>query len=98
MIIINCKKKILGRISSVICKILLNFFLLKKNINILLFNINKLIINNKKYFKHSGYIGNLKIKHGHNLFLFKKCLFNMLPKNKIRLFLLKKIFFFENKI
>ncbi|XRA05471.1 MAG: uL13 family ribosomal protein [Candidatus Carsonella ruddii] len=98
MIIINCKKKILGRISSVICKILLNFFFLKKNIIILLFNINKLIINNKNYYKHSGYIGNLKIKYGTHLFLFKKCLFNMLPKNKIRLSLLKKIFFFENKI
>ncbi|MFI4870106.1 MAG: uL13 family ribosomal protein [Candidatus Carsonella ruddii] len=98
MIIINCKKKILGRISSVICKILLNFFFLKKNINIVLFNISKIIINNKNYYKHSGYIGNLKIKKGNNLFLFKKCLFNMLPKNKNRLFLFKKIFFYKYKI
>ncbi|MGK2916026.1 MAG: uL13 family ribosomal protein [Candidatus Carsonella ruddii] len=98
MLIINCKKKILGRIGSVICKILLNFFFFKKNINILLFNINKLIINNKNYYTHSGYIGKLKIKTGPKMLLFKKCLFNMLPKNKIRLFLLKKIFFFEDKI
>ncbi|UNB92126.1 hypothetical protein ACJEC8_01000 [Candidatus Carsonella ruddii] len=98
MIIINCKNKILGRLSSVISKIMLNFFFFKKKIFFLLFNIDYIIIKKKNYYKHSGYLGKLKNIKNNNINLFKKSIYNMFPKNKKRLFLIKNIFFFENNI
>ncbi|AFP83907.1 uL13 family ribosomal protein [Candidatus Carsonella ruddii] len=95
MIIINCKNKIIGRISSVIVKILINFYFLKKTINIFFININEILI--KKYFykSHSGYIGNLKLSFKKKIFFLKKSIYRMLPKNKIRKKIMKKIFFLQ---
>ncbi|XZR53054.1 MAG: hypothetical protein ACM3Q5_00300 [Candidatus Carsonella ruddii] len=93
MIFINCKNKIIGRISSVISKILINFFFLKKKINIFFFNINNILIKKNFFINHSGYIGNLKISKKEKIFLLKKSIFKMLPKNKIRKIIMKKIFF-----
>lgn len=96
MILINCDKKIIGRISSIISKILINFFLFKKKIIIILFNIKNIIIKKKFLYKHSGYIGNLKLKKEKNIILLKKSIYKMLPKNKTRFKIIKKIFFFES--
>ncbi|WP_433927751.1 hypothetical protein [Candidatus Carsonella ruddii] len=98
MILINCKNKILGRISSIISKIIINFNFFKKNILLFLFNINYLLIKKNFFIKHSGYIGNIKILKINNINLIKKSIFKMLPKNKQRIFFMKKIFFFENYI
>ncbi|ATX33483.1 hypothetical protein CUN91_00765 [Candidatus Carsonella ruddii] len=98
MILINCKNKILGRISSIISKLIINFNFFKKNFFFFLFNVNYILIKKNHFFSHSGYIGNEKIKKKNNLQILKKCIFRMLPKNKKRIFLMKKIFYFENKI
>ncbi|MGP4128119.1 MAG: uL13 family ribosomal protein [Candidatus Carsonella ruddii] len=98
MIFINCENKIIGRISSVISKILINFFFLKKKINIFFFNIDNILIKKNFFINHSGYIGNLKISKKEKIFLLKKSIFRMLPKNKIRKTLMKKIFFIKNNI
>ncbi|XOD39038.1 MAG: uL13 family ribosomal protein [Candidatus Carsonella ruddii] len=98
MILINCENKILGRISSIISKLIINFNFFKKNFFFFLFNINYIIIKKKFFFSHSGYIGNEKIVKKKNIQIVKKCIFKMLPKNKNRIILMKKIFFFENKI
>ncbi|XZR52643.1 MAG: hypothetical protein ACM3Q7_00290 [Candidatus Carsonella ruddii] len=98
MIFINCKNKVIGRISSVISKILINFIFFKKKVNVFFFNIDDIIIKNFFFINHSGYIGNLKISKKEKIFLLKKSIFRMLPKNKIRKIIMKKIFFLKNNI
>ncbi|KKU17205.1 MAG: 50S ribosomal protein L13, partial [Parcubacteria group bacterium GW2011_GWC1_45_9] len=55
--------------------------------------------NQKLYYRHTGYIGNMKIEKLKELFvknpesLFKKVLRGMLPKNKWRDKLLKRVTF-----
>ncbi|QLK14027.1 uL13 family ribosomal protein [Candidatus Carsonella ruddii] len=98
MILINCKKKILGRISSVISKILINLNFFNKKIFFFVFNCNQMILKKRIVHKHSGYIGNLKKKSLDNITLIKKSIFKMLPKNKKRIKIMKKIYFFEYKI
>lgn len=59
------------------------------------FTGNKL--DNKKYYHHTGYVGNLKTIKIKELFpekadeLLKKCVFNMLPKNKLRKEMIKRL-------
>ncbi|WMC19318.1 MAG: uL13 family ribosomal protein [Candidatus Carsonella ruddii] len=98
MIFINCKNKIIGRISSIISKILIYFFFLKKKINIFFYNIDNILIKKNHFTNHSGYIGNLKISKKEKIFLLKKSIFRMLPKNKTRKTIMKKIFFIKNFI
>ncbi|WMC20513.1 MAG: uL13 family ribosomal protein [Candidatus Carsonella ruddii] len=98
MIFINCNNKIIGRISSVISKILINFIFLKKKINIFFFNVDNILIKNFFFTNHSGYIGNLKISKKKKIFLLKKSIFRMLPKNSTRKKIMKKIFFLNNNI
>ncbi|BFI90872.1 hypothetical protein [Candidatus Carsonella ruddii] len=98
MIFINCSNKKIGRISSVISKILINFIFLKKKINIFFYNIENILIKNFFFINHSGYIGNLKILKKEKIFLLKKSIFRMLPKNKIRKKIMKNIFFLKNNI
>ncbi|AFP84091.1 putative ribosomal protein L13 [Candidatus Carsonella ruddii HT isolate Thao2000] len=95
MIIINCKNKILGRISSVIVKIIINFCFLKKKVNIFFINVDEILTKKQKYNSHSGYVGNLKSSFKKKIFFLKKSIFRMLPKNKIRKKLMKKIFFLK---
>ncbi|WMC19916.1 MAG: uL13 family ribosomal protein [Candidatus Carsonella ruddii] len=98
MIFINCNNKIIGRISSIISKILINFIFLKKKINIFFFNVDNILIKNFFFTNHSGYIGNLKISKKNKIFLLKKSIFRMLPKNSFRKKIMKKIFFINNNI
>ncbi len=59
------------------------------------FTGNKL--KNKKYHHHTGYVGNLKTINLKDLFpqkadlLLKKCVLNMLPKNKLRKEMIKRL-------
>ena len=59
------------------------------------FTGNKL--ENKKYYRHTGYVGNLKTIKIKELFpakadfLLKKCVLNMLPKNKLRSEMIKRL-------
>jgi len=54
-------------------------------------------LENKKYYRHTGYVGNLKTIKLKELFpakadeLLKKCVFNMLPKNKLRKEMIKRL-------
>lgn len=98
MILIDCKKKILGRIISVLSKILINLDFFNKKIFFFIFNCNQIVLKKKVFYKHSGYIGNLKKKFVDNIILIKKSIFRMLPKNKKRIKIMKKIYFFEYKI
>ena len=66
-----------------------------ENINQLRFTGRKMI--NKQYYKHSGYIGNLKQTSLESEYetnpnrLFKKCVKSMLPKNKLAREMIKKL-------
>jgi len=66
-----------------------------ENIDQLRFTGRKMI--NKKYFKHSGYIGNLKQKTLEAEYetnpgrLFKNCVKSMLPKNKLADKMIRKL-------
>ncbi|AFP84272.1 uL13 family ribosomal protein [Candidatus Carsonella ruddii] len=95
MIIINCLNKKLGRILSIVAKIIIYFNFFKKKIKIFLINIKNFNFNKNKLFTHSGYIGNIKtkFKNKNKKKYVKKSIYNMLPKNYNRIILLKQIFF-----
>ena len=54
-------------------------------------------LENKKYYRHTGYVGNLKTIKLKELFpakadlLLKKCVYSMLPKNKLRSEMIKRL-------
>lgn len=54
-------------------------------------------LENKKYYRHTGYVGNLKTIKLKELFpekadlLLKKCVYGMLPKNKLRSEMIKRL-------
>ena len=68
----------------------------KLSINkVIVFNTSKIVVTgkkyeNKEYIRHSGYLGGIKITKFKDLFeknpneVFKKAVYRMLPKNKLR--------------
>ena len=99
--IIDAKNRPLGRLASEIAVLLrgkhkesflpnkdMGDFVIVKNIKRLLVTGKKL--NNKIYYRHTGYLGGLKEKTFKELFtekpleVLKKAVFGMLPKNKLR--------------
>jgi len=98
MIKIDAKNQILGRLASKIAQILLGKhkpeFVKNKNLGeeVEVINVDKIKISgkkwqNKKYYKHTGYTGNLKkfkMKDFSKSQLLRMAIWNMLPKNKLR--------------
>lgn len=104
----DATNKALGRVSSEIARILMD----KDNVNyapnivfdgtVEISNLDKVQLSEKKladskYYRHSGYIGNLKESTMRELWekdrdmFFKNMVKNMLPNNKLRSIRLKKI-------
>lgn len=105
---IDVKNMKLGRAASEVAKLIIGKHLTDyspnklpdiqievENVDRLQFSGRKMI--NKKYFKHSGYIGNLKEYSLEDKYksnpekLFKKCVKSMLPKNKLADQMIKKL-------
>lgn len=100
-ILIDLKGKTLGRVSSEIASILIgkgetNY---RPNAlsqtNVVAINAKDIVVTGNKsmskyYYKHSGYIGNLKVKSYKEVkaedptFIIKNSVYGMLPKNKLR--------------
>ncbi|XCC45392.1 MAG: uL13 family ribosomal protein [Candidatus Shikimatogenerans sp. Ttur] len=108
---LNCKNKILGRLSAIVVKILIgkyNIFYSPNIINgdnIILININKILINNKKkkYISYSGYPSGKKIKT-FNYFLKKNpkkillhSILGMIKNNKLKKNIKKNIYLYLSK-
>lgn len=114
-IVIDAEKKVLGRFASKIATYLMG----KNNINysdnilsgykIIIINAKKIVftgkkINNKVYYKHSGYPGGMKkitLKHAakNNInFVIKNAVKGMLPKNKLQKIMLQRLRIFPTSI
>jgi len=108
--IIDATGKVLGRLASEIAILLrgkhkpdfvpykdMGDFVIVKNVEKLKLTGKK--IEQKKYFRHSGYIGGLKETSLKELFqskpseVLKKAVFGMLPKNKLRAKQIKRLKF-----
>lgn len=106
--IIDAQNKPLGRLASEIAILLqgkhkpdfapykdIGDFVLVKNIEKIRFTGKKL--KTKKYFKHSGYLGGLKVKTLEELYkkdpflVLRKAVLGMLPKNKLRAKMIKRL-------
>ena len=95
---INAQNQVLGRLATEIAKVLLGKDKADYAPNkitgtaVKVVNVNELAVSgskmeNKDYFKHTGYTGHLratKMKHFSKAELLKKAVWNMLPKNKLR--------------
>lgn len=112
---IDAKGEILGRLATKISTIIrskddpkftYNNFINKK---IIIYNADKIIVTgnkekNKKYYKHTGYIGNLKEQTYEELFkknpseVLKKAVKNMLPKNRLQSKWIKNIKIYNGEI
>jgi len=105
---IDAEKKILGRLASEVAQFLLgknspDFDPAKFSDNkVVVYNIDKIVVTGKKsvqksYYRHSGYIGNLKEEKLKDLMardsrlVFKKAVLGMLPKNKLRMKMIKNL-------
>ncbi|KKU52931.1 MAG: 50S ribosomal protein L13 [Candidatus Sungbacteria bacterium RIFCSPLOWO2_02_FULL_47_9] len=108
----DAKGKILGRLATEVAKVLMgkNFpdyapnKAPKGNVNVS--NIDHIVVTgtklrNKKYYHHSGYIGNLKTVRLEELMkkdsrkVFYKAVWNMLPKNRLRRVRMKHLRLFK---
>ena len=108
--IIDAEDKVLGRLATEVAFILqgkdkpifapnqdLGDVVVVKNVDKLVFTGKK--AQQKKYYRHSGYLGNIKeISLGKLFFknpeeVFRKAVWNMLPKNKLRKPRMKKLRF-----
>ena len=60
-------------------------------------NFDALLFNQKKYYRHSGYLGSLKAVPLRELFkerpaeVLRKAVWGMLPKNKLRSLMIKRL-------
>lgn len=114
MIKIDATDKILGRLASEIVIILrgknkANFQpRLNQGEGVEVINTDKLKVTGKKmddkiYYKHTGYLGHLKQTPLKVLFkkdsreVLKKAIYGMLPKNKLRPRMMKKLKLFKNE-
>ncbi len=105
---IDAEGKILGRLATEVAVLLrgkhkpdfvpykdVGDFVVVKNLEKMKFKGNKM--KQKKYYRHSGYLGSLKETSLEELFLknpfqvFKKAVYGMLPKNKLRAQQIKRL-------
>lgn len=105
---IDASEKILGRLASEVAVILMgknkpDFLPYKLSDNkVVVFNVAKIIITgnkseDKKYYRHSGYLGGIKVSTFREMFgknpvePFRKAVSRMLPKNKLRAKMIKNL-------
>lgn len=105
IIIINAKNKTLGKLMNLLININKNNIFNKYKYKIIIMNTNYIKytgkkIENKIYYKHTGYPGGLKKKSLKELikknFFMKKSIKNIFPKNKFSNILIKKIKIINN--
>ncbi|CAB3976354.1 50S ribosomal protein L13 [Candidatus Azoamicus ciliaticola] len=111
-ILLDAENKVLGRLASKIAIYLMgkNTIEYKRNVvsgyNIIVINAKKLIftgkkINNKVYYRHSGYPGGFKktllkdLVEKNIQFVIKNAVKGMLPKNKLQKIMLKRLRIFS---
>ncbi|HIH2762855.1 MAG TPA: 50S ribosomal protein L13 [Candidatus Azoamicus sp.] len=111
-IVLDAENKVLGRLASKIATYLMgkNTITYKKNIisgyNIIVINAKNLIftgkkLNNKVYYRHSGYPGGFKktllkdLVEKNISFVIKNAVKGMLPKNKLQKIMLKRLKIFS---
>lgn len=111
-ILLDAENKVLGRLASKIATYLMgkNTIEYKKNIisgyNIIVINAQNLIftgnkLNNKVYYRHSGYPGGFKkillkdLVEKNIQFVIKNAVKGMLPKNKLQKIMLKRLRIFS---
>lgn len=111
-ILLDAENKILGRLASKIATYLMgkNTIEYKRNVisgyNVIVINAKKLIftgkkINNKVYYRHSGYPGGFKktllkdLVEKNIQFVIKNAVKGMLPKNKLQKIMLKRLRIFS---
>ena len=99
--IIDASGKRLGRLATEVARILIgknkpDFLPYKlSNSKVIVFNTAKIVLSgdkftDKRYYRHSGYLGGIKFSTFNELFdrdpnyPFKKAVYRMLPKNKLR--------------
>lgn len=114
-ITIDAKNQILGRISTKVASILrgkdqTNFAYNKiPDIKVTVYNAKHIKVtgtkeNTKKYYRHSGYLGNLKeisyqkMMSERPSFILKNSIKNMLPKNRLQAKLLNNLTIFDGEI
>ncbi len=107
---IDAKGKVLGRLASKIAILLSGknnpdyVPYLDKGDKVVVRNVELMKITGKKmqqkkYYRHSGYPGGLKVKTLEEIFqknpaeVLKRAVYNMLPKNKLRKLMLKRLEF-----
>lgn len=112
---IDAKNRILGRLASEAAVLLWGKnkpdFAPNKvpNAKVQIFNISKIKISGKKfeqklYYSHSGYVGNLKTKTFKEIFekdpcqVVQRAVLGMLPKNKLRKIMIKNLELYESDI
>lgn len=114
MVKIDAANKILGRLASEIAVILrgknkVDFQpYLDKGDVVEVTNTDKIKVTGKKmdkkiYYKHTGYLGHLKMKKMSEIFqkdsreMLKRAVYGMLPKNKLRAKMIKKLKLYKNE-
>jgi len=112
---IDAKARILGRLATEAAVLLWGKnrpdFVPNKvpNTKVHVFNIAKIKVSGKKfedklYYSHSGYVGNLKVKNFKEIFekdpciVMRKAVLGMLPKNKLRKIMIKNLKLYEGEI
>ncbi|MAG44926.1 50S ribosomal protein L13 [bacterium] len=112
---IDAKERILGRLATEVAVLLWGKnrpdFVPNKvpNTKVHVFNIAKIKVSGKKfedklYYSHSGYVGNLKVKNFKEIFekdpciVMRKAVLGMLPKNKLRKIMIKNLKLYEGEI
>lgn len=109
---INAEGEILGRLAVKVADLLRGKHNAEFNIQsdvgdqVVIFNASKIHVTgrkleNKKYYRHSGYIGNLKTAALKDMKMgdaFKLAVGGMLPKNKLRPRWLKRLKIYEDEI
>ena len=112
---IDAKERILGRLATEAAVLLWGKnrpdFVPNKvpNTKVHVFNIAKIKVSGKKfedklYYSHSGYVGNLKVKNFKEIFekdpciVMRKAVLGMLPKNKLRKIMIKNLKLYEGEI
>ncbi len=115
--LIDSSNKVLGRLITRVVYYLMgknksNYLPYKDGGNfVILININKIVVTGKKfkkkiYYRHSGYVGNLKSISFENMFkkspeyIIRKSVYGMLPKNTLGRCFLKRlrVFNYSNHI
>ncbi|XBT18897.1 MAG: 50S ribosomal protein L13 [Candidatus Shikimatogenerans sp. AspAUS03] len=109
--LINCKKKVLGRVSTIAAKILIgkyNIFYTPNFLsgdNVVLYNINKIILKKKKkiYIYYTGYPGGKKQKDFKHWLktnpkkIFLHSILGMIKNNRLKKNIKKNLYLYKKK-